>query len=118
LNLTIDIQAPEAQTRIIHLEGEVDVYTSMQLKQDIARIIEEGVKFIVLNLSKVEYLDSTGLGVLIGSLKRLRENGGNLVVVSPSVRIMRVFEITGLFKIFNIYPTEAEAAQKEGFSLE
>ncbi len=117
MNLTIDIQAPEAQTRIINLEGEVDVYTSTQLKQDIAQVIEEDAKFIVLNLSKVEYLDSTGLGVLIGSLKKLREKSGNLVIVSPSVRIMRVFEITGLYKIFNIYPTESEAAMKEGFSL-
>lgn len=117
MNLTIDIQAPQAQTRIVDLEGEVDVYTSTQLKQDIARIIDEGVKFVVLNLSKVEYLDSTGLGVLIGSLKRLKENEGNLVIVSPSVRIMRVFEITGLFKIFHIYQNLEEAAQKEGFSL-
>lgn len=117
MNLTVDIQAPEAQTRIFNLEGEVDVYTSTQLKQDIAQVIDQDVKFIVLNLSKVEYLDSTGLGVLIGSLKKLREKSGNLVIVSPSVRIMRVFEITGLYKIFNIYPTESEAAQKEGFSL-
>ncbi len=78
---------------------------------------ERGVKRVIINLSKVEYLDSTGLGVLIGGLKRLREAGGNLVLVAPGMRIQRIFEITGLNKIFDIYATEEEAAAKEGVSL-
>jgi len=117
LNLTINTTAPQPDIRVLEVEGEVDVYTSTSLKQEISQSVSEGVKYIVLNLSKVEYLDSTGLGLLIGALKRLRENQGNLVIVSPSMRIMRVFEITGLYKIFNIYATTAEAAEKEGLQL-
>jgi anti-sigma B factor antagonist len=103
--------------RVVDVEGEVDVYTSTQLKEEITSILAAGAKYILLNLAKVEYLDSTGLGLLIGALKRLRENGGNLIIVSPSVRIVRVFEITGLYKIFKIYETVAEAAEKEKLPL-
>ncbi len=117
MNLTIDLRKPNPATCILSLEGEVDVYTSIQLKQDIAAILDEGVTHVILNLARVEYLDSTGLGVLIGTLKRLRENGGNLVIVGPAMRIMRIFEITGLYKIFAIYQTEEEAAEKEGITL-
>jgi anti-sigma B factor antagonist len=117
LNLTVDTRNPSAEVCVLSLEGEIDVYTSIQLKQDIAELLGTGVKYIVLNLSKVEYLDSTGLGVLIGTLKRLRENGGNLLIVGPAPRITRIFEITGLYKIFAIYTTEQEAATQEGITL-
>ena len=94
---------------IIELEGEVDVYTAPQLKQQMISILEGGAKELVVDLAKVDYLDSTALGVLIGGLKRMRERDGNMVLVCPSPRIRRVFEITGLDKIFDIYNTEDEA---------
>jgi anti-sigma B factor antagonist len=117
LNLTINSRTPNETTRILEIEGEIDVYTSPQLKQEIVKLAEGGVKHLIINLSKVEYLDSTGLGVLIGGLKRLREAEGNLVLVGPALRILRIFEITGLDKIFDIYATEEDAAAKEGVTL-
>lgn len=117
MNLTMNSRFPDGTSCILEIEGEVDVYTSPQLKQDLVQFAERGVKRIIINLSKVEYLDSTGLGVLIGGLKRLREVGGNLALVGPGMRIQRIFEITGLNKIFDIYQTEEEAAEKEGVTL-
>ena len=117
MNLTMNSRTPSETTCILDIEGEVDVYTSPQLKQDLVQIAERGVKRVIINLSKVEYLDSTGLGVLIGGLKRLREADGNLALVGPGMRIQRIFEITGLNKIFDIYATEEEAAAKEGMTL-
>ncbi len=117
MNLTMNSRTPSETICFLDIEGEVDVYTSPQLKHDLVQMAERGVKQIVINLSKVEYLDSTGLGVLIGGLKRMRENGGNLSLVGPGMRIQRIFEITGLNKIFDIYATEEEAAAKEGVSL-
>jgi len=117
LNLTMNSRIPDETTCVLEIEGEVDVYTSPQLKQDLVQLAERGVKRVIINLSKVEYLDSTGLGVLIGGLKRLREAGGNLALVGPGMRIQRIFEITGLNKIFDIYQTEEEAAAKEGMTL-
>lgn len=115
--MRVNSRTPGDTICVMHIEGEVDVYTAPQLKQDIVEIAERGVKHLIINLSKVEYLDSTGLGVLIGGLKRLREGEGNLVLVGPGMRILRIFEITGLDKIFDIYETEDEAAAKEGVSL-
>ena len=107
MNLIMNSRTPDDTTCFLEIEGEVDVYTSPQLKQDIVKLAEGGVKHVVINLSKVEYLDSTGLGVLIGGLKRLRESDGNLVLVGPGMRILRIFEITGLDKIFEIYAPQA-----------
>ena len=117
MNLTIHSSNPDKTTCILKIEGEVDVYTSPQLKEEIVKISQSGVKRLVINLSQVEYLDSTGLGVLIGALKRLREADGNLSLVGPGMRILRIFEITGLDKIFEIFATEEDAAAKEGISL-
>lgn len=117
MNMRVNSSTPGDTTCLMEIEGEVDVYTAPQLKQDIVDVAERGVKHLIINLSKVEYLDSTGLGVLIGGLKRLREGKGNLVLVGPGMRILRIFEITGLDKIFDIYPTVEEAAGGEGVSL-
>ncbi len=108
----------DRQLPIIELEGEVDVYTAPQLKQQMISILEGGAKELVVNLEKVDYLDSTALGVLIGGLKRMRERDGNMVLVCPSPRIRRVFEITGLDKIFDMYDTEDEAREVMGEETE
>jgi len=99
----------------IELEGEVDVYTAPQLKQQMLALLDGGATEIMVDLTKVDYLDSTGLGVLIGGLKRMREREGNVVLICPNQRVRRVFEITGLDKIFDIFNSEAEAhAQAAG----
>jgi anti-sigma B factor antagonist len=98
-------------TQALDLEGEVDVYTAPLLRQQIMDQVDGGVKNLIVNLTKVEYLDSTGLGILIGGVKRLKEQGGSLKLVGPSARITRIFEITGLNKIFDVYASEAEALQ-------
>ncbi len=104
----------EKDIPIIELEGEVDVYTAPQLKQQMVSLLEGGSRQMVIDLTNVEYLDSTALGVLIGGLKRIREHDGNMVLVCPSPRIRRVFEITGLDKIFDIYNSSDEAQEALG----
>jgi len=114
VNFKIDMKTAEKEVPIIELEGEVDVYTAPQLKQQMINLLESGAKELVVNLTKVDYLDSTALGVLIGGLKRIREADGNMVLVCPSPRIRRVFEITGLDKIFEIFNAEQEAQEAMG----
>ena len=97
------------EVQALDLEGEVDVYTAPVLRQAILDQVEGGVKHLLINLTRVEYLDSTGLGILIGGVKRLKEQGGSLRLVGPSARIQRIFEITGLNKIFDVYASEQEA---------
>jgi len=112
MNLQINTRSLNNQASIIDLEGEVDVYTAPQLKQQIINLLDGGVKHVVVNLEAVDYLDSTALGVLIGGLKRLRERDGGLDLICPNPRIRRIFEITGLDKIFDIYSTEDEVKAK------
>ena len=112
MNLKLNTRTINDQTSLIDLEGEVDVYTAPQLKQQIITLLDSGVKRVIVNLSAVDYLDSTALGVLIGGLKRLRERNGALDLICPNQRIKRIFEITGLDKIFDIFATEEDALAK------
>lgn len=112
MNLKLATKSINDQASLIGLEGEVDVYTAPQLKQQIIALLDGGVKHVIVDLTSVEYLDSTALGVLIGGLKRLRERSGTLDLICPNPRIKRIFEITGLDKIFDIFATEADAMAK------
>lgn len=114
MNFKMETHAVGTEPPIIELEGEVDVYTAPQLKQQLVRLLESDTKELVVDLTKVDYLDSTALGVLIGGLRRMRERDGNMVLVCPSPRILRVFEITGLDKIFEIYNSLDDAAESMG----
>jgi anti-sigma B factor antagonist len=111
MNLRFETRSPREGVVLIALSGEVDVYTSPRLKQEMVDQLSRGTRHLVLDLNGVEYLDSTGLGVLIGGLKRARERSGDLRLVCDNMRILRIFEITGLTKIFDIYPSEKEALQ-------
>ena len=64
---------------------------------------------VVVNLAGVEYMDSTGLGVLVTALKRIREKSGNIVLAGLSPHLSKIFEITGLRKVFTVYPNEEDA---------
>ena len=117
MNLKVNTRTVDGAS-IIDLQGEVDVYTAPELKQQIIDLLDSGSQRVIVNLQSVDYLDSTALGVLIGGLKRLRERNGSLDLICPNPRIKRIFEITGLDKIFDIFNTEDEALKastpKEG----
>src|SRR5712672_2241397 len=87
---------------VIAVSGEIDVATAPQLRECLHRVIAEGGNTIVLDLLGTTFLDSTALGVLVGALKRCREQGGDLHVVVADPRIMKIFEITGLTNVFTI----------------
>ncbi|MCX7869985.1 MAG: STAS domain-containing protein [bacterium] len=93
---------------VINIEGEVDTYTSPKVKSDILKEIEE-YKNIIISMEKVKFIDSTGLGVLIGVLKKVKEKEGKMIIVSPNSYINQIFEITGLFKVFKIVNSLNEA---------
>ena len=111
MNLKVETRNVRDGVAVIALSGEVDVYTSPRLKQEMVELLNKGTTNLVVNLPAVQYLDSTGLGVLNGGLKRAREREGDLRLVCDNVRILRIFEITGLTKIFDIHRGEAEALE-------
>lgn len=88
---------------VLAVRGEVDVYTAPQLREKLIELVDQGRRKIVVDLEGVEFLDSTGLGVLVGGLKRVRSHDGDLVLVCTQRRILKVLEITGLTKVFGIH---------------
>ena len=94
---------------VLGVSGEVDVATAPRLRERLIDLVNGGQHRIVVDLSGVEFLDSTGLGVLVGALKRVRTNDGEMALVCAEPRILKVFEITGLTKVFPMFGSVDEA---------
>ena len=92
------------QDTIIEIKpiGEVDIYTSPELKNQIFALIEERSSDIIIDGESLEYIDSTGLGVLMSIYKKMQENSLNLKIIYLRPNIYKLFDITGLNKVFNI----------------
>jgi len=99
---------------VVTVEGEIDIYTAPRLRELLIDLAGKGSYQLIVNLDKVGFLDSTGLGVLVGGLKRVRAHDGSLDLVCTQERILKIFKITGLTKVFGIYETvdQAIAARK------
>lgn len=88
---------------VISVVGEVDVYTAPRLRERLSDLVSSGQRHLVVDLSGVDFLDSTGLGVLVGGLNQVRTHGGSLTLVCNTERILKVFRITGLTGVFPIH---------------
>jgi anti-sigma B factor antagonist len=100
----------DEQRRVVAVSGEIDLFTAPEFKQCVTDLIEAGASQVVIDLTQTTFLDSTGLGVLIGAVKRLRGRDGELVIVNTDETIAKTFEITGLDQIFTIRSTREQAA--------
>jgi anti-sigma B factor antagonist len=109
LDIKVQVRESDDDAYVVELSGEIDVYTSPKVKDAISELIDQGHYNLIINLEKVRYIDSTGLGVLIGGLKRVREHGGSVSLVCTNPQIKKIFDITGLVKIFGIFETENDA---------
>jgi anti-sigma B factor antagonist len=90
---------------VLEVGGEVDVATAPRLREQLITLVNDEQYRIVVDLENVDFIDSTGLGVLIGALKRVRTHEGDLALVCTEPRILKVFEITGLLNVFPVHPT-------------
>ena len=88
---------------VVRLAGEVDVYTAPKLKEALAAAMDEGCGRIAIDLEAVDFMDSSGLGALVGGLRRAKEASVDMVVVGPREQILKVFRITGLDKVFPVF---------------
>jgi anti-sigma B factor antagonist len=94
---------------VVTVGGEIDVYTAPKLRDKITELVNAGHHALVIDMEKVEFLDSTGLGVLVGGLKKVRAQDGSMELVCSQDRLLKIFRITGLAKVFTIHESEAEA---------
>jgi anti-sigma B factor antagonist len=109
VNFNIQDEEIDSDTHVIQLGGEVDLYTAPEFKERLVELIENGKTKIVVDLSEATFIDSTTLGVLVGGVKRLRPAGGSLALVCSDQNITKIFEITGLDRVFPIHDTRDEA---------
>ncbi|MDP9388902.1 MAG: STAS domain-containing protein [Actinomycetota bacterium] len=112
MDLGLDV-TDHGSTTVLTVRGEVDVYTAPRLREKLVELVSQGKHNIVVDLEAVDFLDSTGLGVLVGGLKRLRSHDGDLSLVCTQHRILKVFEITGLTKVFTIHDSVDAAVSGE-----
>src|SRR5437867_11760103 len=112
MNFDIKTEQLGDSSYVISLAGEVDLYTAPEFKQQLLDAIAKGAEHVVVDFSDTTFIDSTTLGVLVGGVKRLRTNDGQLSLVCNDRNITKIFEITGLDRVFTIYPTRDEAVSK------
>ena len=95
---------------VLALHGDVDLVTAPRLRQEIVAQVAAGRAHLIVDLGDVDHLDSVGLGILVGGLKRTRTHDGDLQIVCPGARLRRVFTVTDLDRVFTLHETVAAAA--------
>jgi anti-sigma B factor antagonist len=101
----LETVGPSGDCAVLRVTGEVDVYTAPVLRERIHDLAAKGAVHIIADLSRVDFLDSTGLGVLVGGLKRVREDGGSLTPVITSTCVLHILQITGLTRVLPPQPS-------------
>ncbi len=97
---------------ILDIQGEIDLYNAPEIKDTIQKLIEAQKYNIIINLEKVSYIDSSGIGALISSLSNLKKYQGSLKIINVYASVKKVFELTKLTSFFEIYNSEEEALAK------
>ena len=108
MDLGLDVQERDGFA-VLAVSGEVDVATVPRLREQLHGLVAQGSSQIIVNLDAVDFLDSTGLGVLVGGLKRVRNHDGSLQLVCTQEKILKIFRITGLTKVFPIHSSVGDA---------
>ena len=105
----MDEERPAPNTVVLGLHGEADLHAAPQLRDRLSTVMDAGARGVVVDLTDTSFVDSTSLGVLLGGLKRQREEGGALRIVVSRPEIRRIFEITLLDQVFPLHETRADA---------
>lgn len=107
MSLSINTEARD-ETTVVHVGGDLDVYTAPRLKETLEATMTEGRR-LVLDLSEVQFIDSTALGVLVGALQLSQSNDGDFRLVVGDPFLLKIFHITGFEGMFSIYPQLEDA---------
>ena len=98
---------------LVLLSGELDASTAGGLYEELAQISRDGIVHVALDLKDLEFIDSTGISVLIAEHKRTASAGGELIILTPHHHVRRVFEVAGLMDVLNVLPPDAGAESSE-----
>lgn len=96
---------------VVGLSGDVDAFTCQKLRGAILGLLKDGELNVVINLANVRYIDSSGLGTLVGGLARVSEREGDLAIAGANPQVQKVLNITGLNKVFRVYDDDTSAVR-------
>ena len=106
---TLTDEGQSDSTIIVSVTGDLDLWNAPALEQRLRRCLDQGSQWVVVDLSEAAFLDSSGLGALTNSMRRIERKGGRLVVINTDDQMRRVFELTGLMRVLNVVPDRAHA---------
>jgi anti-sigma B factor antagonist len=109
LRLGIDVQRLSG-VPVLCVTGEIDIYTAPLFKQAVVKLVSEGNNDVIIDLSGVTFMDSSGFGTLLGATRRLRPSGGGLHLAGANSTIQRMLRLTRLDSIMRVYGSAEEAA--------
>jgi anti-sigma B factor antagonist len=112
MNFEINTEPLSDRAFVIAVSGEVDLYVAPELKQQLLEAIGRGATSVIVDLTSTTFVDSTTLGVLVGAVRRLRANDGALAIVCSDPNVAKSFELTGLDRVFAMYPTREQAVAR------
>jgi anti-sigma B factor antagonist len=98
----------ESESVTIVLSGELDLASAPRLRNVLADLVACGMRHVIVDLANLSFIDSTGIGILVADLKRLREDGGSLTVRNAAPQAYRIFEMTGLIDLLSVTPLTPE----------
>jgi anti-sigma B factor antagonist len=110
--LDVSVEHADGGTALVHVSGELDLSTSAQLEDELEGVIRGASGTLILDLSGLAFLDSTGLRSLWRTRQAARSSGGRLVIRSPSEQVMRVLRVTKLDKVFQVIGPDGEAIEE------
>jgi anti-sigma B factor antagonist len=103
-----------AEHTVLEVGGEVDVYTAPRLRERLVELIDGGAPHVIVDLNRVDFLDSTGLGVLVGAHKKLRNTGRTFALACDKEPLLKIFRITALVQVFPLNPSVKAATEATG----
>jgi len=105
----IEEGSPRPAVRVLAVHGDADLHSAPELRERIRGAIDEGANTLVVDFSSTTLIDSTSLGVLLGGMKRLSEQDGQIRLVVPRPEVRRIFEVTMLDRVFPLHDTQEDA---------
>lgn len=113
MELSVQIDEGRPPYHVVSVTGELDVYTAPQLREALAQVANDGHRQIVVDLDGLDFLDSSGVGVLVAAHEELRSDDGDLTLICTRPKVFRIFEITGLTSFFTIVNSVDEATVRQ-----
>lgn len=119
MDLSVEYTVTDDDVLVMVIKGPMDVATAPGLRDSLVRLMDEGRHRLVLDLRGVDFIDSIGLGIIIGMVHRLRPHDGSLAVAAPSPQARNIFQITQLFRVIGMYDTTdaAVSAVRDGNAI-